>query len=278
MTLHAESNFQEENYNSLKGKFTTEESYRVGKLHRIGCIALAEKVVGSPIHGSFIEIGAGTGYFSAYLLSKRPETRAILVECTDAVLDTIHHCMSVHSVSTDRYAIEICDFTTFVAPEPVDYVFAMGAIHHSYALGDTMNRICENLKPGGYLIVHEPAFDDFQSRESLQHHYQQRLGIDPSKSDPKIPRYDFFFRESEYRRAAISAGFDVLAWISVEPTAGASWPMLARRSLANAAKKLLGPAPLANSTLAIAQPNSYLMIFRKPPNPIREWIPHKFQL
>ncbi len=275
MTIQAEFSFQEENYNSLKGKYTTAESYRVGKLHRLGCIALAEKVIRSPIRGNFVEIGAGTGYFSAYILSQRKETHAILLESTSAVVETIHHCMNVHSVSADRYRVEICDFTTFVAPTPMDYVFAMGAIHHSYALGDTMVRISENLKPGGYLIAHEPAFSDFQPRQSLQQHYRQRLGIDPSTPDPKLPRYDFFFRESEYRRAAISAGFDIIAWMPVEPVAAMSWPMLAKVQLMKAAKKVLGRIPSINSVTTIARPNSYLMIFRKPSNDIDAWIPHK---
>jgi len=278
MKLQIESEFQEENYINLKGKFTTAESYRVGKLHRIGCIALAEKVIGSPIRGDFVEIGAGTGYFSAYLLSQRAETHAILLESTSAVVDTIQHCMGVHSVGDDRYQVEVSDFTTYVAPNPMDFVFAMGAIHHSYALGDAMARIYENLRPGGYLIAHEPVFSDFQPRQSLQQHYQQRLGIDPSKPDPKLPRYDFFFRESEYRRAAISAGFDVLAWMPVEPVAAVSWPMSAIRQLVKVANKLIGQQSLASSMVTIARPNSYLMIFRKPPDDIGKWIPHKMLL
>ena len=208
MTIQAEFSFQEENYNSLKGKYTTAESYRVGKLHRLGCIAQAEEIIGSSIRGSFVEIGAGTGYFSAYILSQRAETHAILLESTSAVVDTIHHCMGVHSVGGDRYRIEICDFTTYEAPNLMDFVFAMGAIHHSYALGDTMTRVYENLRPGGYLIAHEPAFSDFQPRRSLQQHYQQRLGIDPRSSIQSFPDMISFLENRnivarQFRRGSI---------------------------------------------------------------------------
>ena len=61
----------------------------------------------------------------------------------------------------------------------------------------------------------------------------------------------------------------------MEPVAAMSWPMLAKVQLMKAAKKVLGRKPSINSVTTIARPNSYLMIFRKPPNDIDAWIPHK---
>lgn len=64
-------------------------------------------------------------------------------------------------------------------------------------------------------------------------------------------------------------------------TATKSWIALTRKLFANVARKRLRQLASrlsANSDPATAGPNSYLMIFRKPPNLIGEWIPHKWLL
>lgn len=287
MSFQNEIAFQKQNFLSQKGSQRTAEAYRTGKQHRLSCIEISENLIGQPIAGEFVEIGAGTGYFSAYLLANRPHTLGILLECTDEATATIRDCMEAHGVESQRYRIAIDDFTQFATPAPVNYVFAMGAIHHAYALGKTMAQIHDNLQPGGYLIAHEPAFDDFAPREFLQNHYQQRLGIDIKVAEPTLPRHDFFFRECEYRRAAIAAGFDLVAWIRLNRDAnqGRQQPLKPRTvksTLKSLVKRAIGRdgesrARRQQQSQSDAQLHSYLMIFRKPLTS-DPWIPHQHLL
>ena len=275
MNLQDEVKFQSDNFNQLKKKYSSAESYRSGKEHRLSCIQLSEQILKTKIKGNCLELGAGTGYFSAYLLANRPETFVTLLECTYEAKEVIQSCIKAHSITEERYQILIGDFTEFTLPNSMDYVFVMGALHHSYALEKTMTKIYENLKPSGYLIAHEPAFDDFASREHLQHHYQQRLGIDPTQEEPTLPRHDFFFRECEYRRAAIASGLDLITWKRLEKKTKISWKRKLKSLVKSFSTKLENKSNPTDKSKQTEDLKSYLMIFQKPPSSVGLWIPHK---
>ena len=254
--------FQKKNFQKLKERLLDADAYLAGKKHRISCIEKFEHIIKKEISGTFIDIGAGTGYFSANLLRKRSCTTGIIVEYPNEAREVIEKCMETFYVDKKRYQIEINDYNGYTPSKKVDYIFAMGSLHHSYALNETMTTIYGNLKEGGYLIAHEPAFSDFYSRKALQTYYQKRLCIDASTKKPNVPRYDFFFRESEYRYVAMSVGFDLISWMRVEKDGFEN----TESTNADLNSK--------NTQISIL-PKSYMMVFQKPNSGVGKWIPHQ---
>ena len=93
--------------------------------------------------------------------------------------------------------------------EKYDFVFAMGAIHHSKNLQETSNSIYRSLKKGGVLVAQEPAMPDYTTHSEYEEKYniiESRFGLTIRNGD----RFDRFFRECEYN--LIKSGFDIIIW------------------------------------------------------------------
>ena len=92
-----------------------------------------------------------------------------------------------------------------------DFVFAMGALHHSTNLKKTLKSIYGSLKDDGYLIAQEPTMPDKTKHSEYEKKYnivEERYGLKIRNGD----RFDRFFRECEYKSALILSGFDLLVW------------------------------------------------------------------
>src|SRR6185437_1154301 len=90
-----------------------------------------------------------------------------------------------------------------------DFVVAFGTLHHSPNLLTTFRQVAKSLKEGGYLVAQEPTMADTTTNTD----YVDKYEVIEDFFDFKIrngDRDDHFFRECEYKTAAVFSGFDIV--------------------------------------------------------------------
>ncbi|MDF2648194.1 MAG: methyltransferase [Paenibacillus sp.] len=98
-----------------------------------------------------LDLGAGTGLFSSYVLSKHPNAKITLIDLSQSMLDIAKRRFG----ETQPYMTYIAeDYSTFETSEPFDCVISSLSIHHledqdKHALYE---RIFKLLKPGGVFV------------------------------------------------------------------------------------------------------------------------------
>jgi SAM-dependent methyltransferase len=167
------------------------------------------------INGRVADIGCGSGYFGIAVAQRFDSVEK--VDCIEAshfaVENVIPRNIEHYNLSSKVKAVE-GSFDS-LPPETYDVIFAMGALHHSKNLGDTMRSIFEALKPGGLLIAQEPAMPDETTHDAYFNKYnivEERFGLHIRNGD----RFDRFFRECEYKYFLVVNGFDICFWEDFE--------------------------------------------------------------
>lgn len=97
-----------------------------------------------------LDLGAGTGLFSEFVLQKYPNAKITLVDLSQKMLDIAQKRFS----SNENISIIQQDFTTFKGEKLYDAVISSLAIHHleDKAKADLYNTIFALLKSGGIFI------------------------------------------------------------------------------------------------------------------------------
>jgi len=177
---------------------------------RLKILKIVQSTIGSPF-GVIADVGCGSGYFGIFLATQTDQIKYVdAIEASEAaVKEVIPRNAEFHNVLGKVKPI----FGSFdeLAKETYDFVFAMGALHHSPDLKKTLEVISQSLKKGGYLIAQEPAMPDSTSHEAYDFKYnivEERFGLKIRNGD----RFDRFYRECEYKSSLVHAGFDILLW------------------------------------------------------------------
>ena len=156
------------------------------------------------------EFGCGTGYFSAYLLRKYKNLNIDLYDISLSVESVIEKVMSISKINSNRYNFFAVDINKELINKKYDIIFMCGALHHSYNLKEYFESIKKSLNPNGILVAQEPAFKEEINFKDLKKHYTDRLSLKFDKDFPLYPRYDTFFKVSEYLVASRYAGLDLV--------------------------------------------------------------------
>ncbi len=177
---------------------------------RLRVIPIVRDKIGS-IEGVAADVGCGSGYFSIGLAREFNNlSRIDAIEASEtAVSDVIPRNIDFFDV-TEKVSPLFGSFDNLCV-NTYDYVFAMGALHHSRNLSSTLKSISNSLKIGGYLIAQEPAMPDETTHDEYDFKYniiEERHGLQIRNGD----RFDRFFRECEYKTALIHSGFDIKCW------------------------------------------------------------------
>ena len=177
---------------------------------RINILKIFRRKIGN-LHGTIADIGCGNGYLSIFMAKKyRDIIKIDAIEGSEkAVRTLLPRNIDFHGM-TEKVNPVLANFDQ-LEEEKYDFVFAMGAIHHSKNLQETSNSIYRSLKKGGVLVAQEPAMPDYTTHSEYEEKYniiESRFGLTIRNGD----RFDRFFRECEYKSALIKSGFDIIIW------------------------------------------------------------------
>lgn len=162
------------------------------------------------MRGSMLEVGAGDGWCSSVVLSEYPVEEAYIVEIDEAaVRELIPATLSSFEVEERDVTIVLGSFNKIPKSGYFDFAIAMGALHHSANLYATFKSIYDSLKPSGYLLSQEPCMVDETPNSFYDDRNESMTEFAEGIEIKNAERSDNFFRECEYRTAALHAGFDV---------------------------------------------------------------------
>jgi ubiquinone/menaquinone biosynthesis C-methylase UbiE len=194
-----------------------------GRSHwRYQSVKKVELVFNKKISGRIIEVGAGTGWFSA-LMSKEEQIKEVYALDYDKysveklfplVFKNLEADTSKITSVLGSYNKMECEDNFF------DYVISIGAIHHSENLTATFKEAYRVLKPGGILVALEHCHPNSYTIEAAiadnEAHIDETRAKKLYNSTEKIKvkdNSDHNYRICEFESSAYAAGFNVLPYI-----------------------------------------------------------------
>jgi tRNA (cmo5U34)-methyltransferase len=104
---------------------------------------------------AILDVGAGTGLLSAYLLEKFPDARLTLMDISEKMLDQARKRFAARPGT--EYVV--CDYSRSALGGPYDIICSALSIHHLAPLDklQLFHRICAALKPGGMFVNADQA-------------------------------------------------------------------------------------------------------------------------
>lgn len=192
-----------------EGQMSVEQIWGGKRSSRILAIEKSLKLFNKKITGKVLEVGAGDGWCSAYLLKHKNISEMFTMECNQAAIEQlIPKTFSTLKISESNLTLVMGSFNDIRKESYFDSVVAMGALHHSANLHKTLSEIYKALKPGGFLLAQEPYMDNTTPNTYYEERENQEIvfwGLETLKNSE---RSDVFYRLCEYQTAAYHVGFN----------------------------------------------------------------------
>ncbi|TVX92433.1 class I SAM-dependent methyltransferase [Paenibacillus agilis] len=136
-------------------------------------VSLASAATSSP---NILDLGAGTGLFSSFLLQKYPEANLTLIDLSEKMLEIAK--LRLKGYTSVNYSVD--DYTNYISDVKFDIIISGLSIHH---LTDTdkqtlYKNIYMNLKPNGVFINADQVLGDTPFVNSLyKNDWKQKVEV-----------------------------------------------------------------------------------------------------
>lgn len=191
-------------------ELSEKDIFNSSRMFRIKSLDYAVKRIGkTKLEGNILEIGAGDGWCSAYILKNHNPKSVHIMEINDSAIQKLIPKV-LQTLGQEKKDITLVkgSFNHIPEKETFDYVIAMGAIHHSANLYKTLNQIYESLVPGGWFIAQEPYMTDNTPNSFYYNRNAETANFKGLLKVKNADRSDTFYRSCEYLTAGYHAGFD----------------------------------------------------------------------
>jgi len=180
------------------------------RVFRYNALERILKSTGKTLSGKVLEVGAGDGWCSAYIMRTKNIEEIHVMECNKpAAAQLIPNTFKFLDIPTDKVTFVQGSFNYIKHKNYYDSIVAMGALHHSSNLFHTLKEIYNALKPGAFLVAQEPFMHDDTPNSFFFERESREINFWDVKTLKNDERTDLFYRECEYRSAAYHAGFNV---------------------------------------------------------------------
>lgn len=165
-----------------------------------------EEIIGQPIEGVGLEVGAGPGTHASILAKREKVQKVYAVEASGPIVNNLMPIVAPYVSGTDEAKVigVVGDFSNLDLPaESVDFVFDFFSLHHSPNLQQTLKEIHRVLKKDGFLLCFDKARDDSLSDKDLEKlldieytpEFKKKMGVSKDKIHTRRMN-----GENEYRR------------------------------------------------------------------------------
>ena len=177
---------------------------------RLDYISQGEGIAGRLISGTVLDIGCGNGYSSVHICQTRDIEKVYALECNEAAVDKlIRRNFEKNNISEDKYELVLGSFNKIAYENYYDFVISLGSLHHSSNLLMTMRELYKCLKPGGFVIAHEPYLIDETQNDTYVEKSRTFKCVQSFVNIQECERDDHFFRKCEYMTAFYHSNFIV---------------------------------------------------------------------
>ncbi len=151
---------QTNHLSEVKKKFDNTSAYIQGNSTIQARVALANNLTKNIKYDSILDIGCGDGSIGLNLLKQSGKLH--LVDISERMIQVAQANAEEGMVSPDAVEYSVADVLDFKANEQADLVICMGVVAHVKDIPALIERIDNNLKKGGFLLI------QFTERLSLQ--------------------------------------------------------------------------------------------------------------
>lgn len=188
-----------------------------------------EKIIGKPLSGVGVEVGAGPGTHTALLANEPAVTKIYGVEASESIVRNLMPVVVPYIAKENARKVigVVGEFNNIELPnESVDFVFDFFSLHHTPLLETALKEIFRVLKPGGFVFCFDKAradnLTDVDLNQLLDAEYSRdfkiKMGVDPNTKHTRRMNGENEYRRKEWLSFLKNVGFKKVKHLNVART------------------------------------------------------------
>ena len=188
--------------------YDTAHRYDEAEQHEYPTRILVNETWAPEGYGRALEVGAGTGYFTA-LIARRAESVTALEPVADLRKMLEERCEAEGLKNVDVVAAPAEELSQYAPPASVDSAIIIQSLHHLHRRPELFQALGRVVRPGGRLFMVEPHHN-LRRAARLLRHYLTTYRAPAFWSDERNWATHDFVTRGELRALCRSGGFDVV--------------------------------------------------------------------